>query len=104
MKAKCKVMHLGWENPKHEYRLDNQWIDSSHEKDFGVVIDEKVDCSQQCAFTAQKASHIIGCLKQSAASRLREVSLPLCSILMRPHPQYCIQLWALQHKNIELLE
>lgn len=102
---KCMIVYLCWDNPEQEYRMGDEWFESSHaEEGLKVVIDEKVDCSQQCAFTAQKASHIIGCLKQSAASRLREVSLPLCSILMRPHPQYCIQLWALQHKNIELLE
>ena len=68
MKAKCKVMHLGWENPKHEYRLDNQWIDSSHEKDFGVVIDEKVNKNQQRALMYQKANHALGCIKRNVAS------------------------------------
>jgi len=68
MKAKCKVMHLGWENPKHEYRLDNQWTDSSHEKDFGVVIDEKVNKNQQCALMYPKANHALGCIKRNVAS------------------------------------
>lgn len=90
---KCMIAYLSWDNLKQEYRLGNEWFGSSHaEEGLKVVIDEKVDFSQQCAFTAQKASHIIGCLKRSTASRLREVILPLCSILMRPPLQYCIQL------------
>ncbi|KAJ7424395.1 hypothetical protein BTVI_06556 [Pitangus sulphuratus] len=58
------------------------------EKDWGVMIDEQLNMSQQHMLLnayAQKASETLGYIKISVASRSREVILPLYSSLMTPH-------------------
>lgn len=40
-KAKYKILHLGWDNPKHKYRLGGEWIKSGPEKkDLEVLVDK----------------------------------------------------------------
>ena len=70
----------------------------------GVVV-EKLTMNQQCALVAKKVNEVLACIKRSVDSRLREVILPLCSTLVRPHVEYFVQFWAPQYKrDIELLD
>lgn len=77
-------------------------IFSSAEKELRVLMGSKPNMSQESAIAA---SHILGCISKSTASRSRKVIISLYLSLVRPQLEHCALVWSPQfQRNIEKLE
>ena len=67
---KCQVPQLGKRNQMHSYKMGDTWLSSTtNEKDLGIVVDHKLNMSQQCDAAATKANDILGCINKSITSK-----------------------------------
>lgn len=69
------------------------------EKDLGVLVDNKVNISQQCAPAAMKVNDILIWIRQNIGSRCKDKILPLYSALVRSHLKCYVQFCAPQNER-----
>jgi len=48
---------------------------------------------------AWKTNRLLGYIKRRAANRVKEVTVPLYSALVKPHLEYCIHIWDPESKK-----
>ena len=65
-REKCKVLHLRKRNQLHSYKMGYTWLSkTTSKKNLGIVIDHKLNMSQQCDVATKKANDILGCIHRS---------------------------------------
>ena len=104
--SKCKVMHLGYDNPKHEYRLDGTVLEETvEERDLGVLVDNKLKFENHIKGVVSKANRMLGLIKISFECLNKEMFLSLYKALVRPLLEYCVHAWSPHlQKHKKLLE
>jgi len=75
------------------------------ERDLGVLVDKKLNVSEQRAAVAKKANWMLGCINKGITSRNKEVMIPLYLVLVKPHLECCVQFSSLLYKkDVDRLE
>jgi hypothetical protein len=92
---KCKVMHLGHGNAKHEYRMGGQVLQSvDTETDIGVKISKNLKPSEQCWKAAQTGQTVLSQLARAFHYRDRNIFVKLYAQYVRPHLEFASPAWS----------
>ena len=103
---KCKIMHLGYNNPRGEYSMGDRKLEVTEgERDLGVLIDRELEFGKHIKAIVGKANSILGLIRVSFACMNKTMFLNLYPALVRPLLEYCVQVWSpYKKKHIKLLE
>lgn len=113
---KCHILHVGKDKMKHEYQLGGRTLEASKwEKDVGVIINDDLKPSLQCARAAAKANQVLGQIARGVSYRDKETMLRLYKTYVRPYLEYCQAAWSpwllgdqkileqVQHRAVKLM-
>ena len=97
---KCKILHIGRENPLRKYKMNNQYLDQVYEeKDLGIIMDKDLSFHQQTASAVKKANRSLGIIKRSFANLDAPTLTLLYKALVRPHLEYGNVVWGPHSKQ-----
>ena len=93
--SKCKVLHLGTNNPRLEYQMNSVTLmTDTAEKDLGVTIDNKLKFHRHISNAVNIASRMLGLVKATFTC-LDEITVPrLFTAMVRPHLEYGNVIWS----------
>ena len=103
---KCKVMHIGTQNDRHPYRMDNIQIDKvTSEKDLGVLFTNGLKFSEHIDKIVSIANSMLGLIKRTFKHWTVECFNAVYKTYIHPHLEYAVQLWSPQGRvNINKIE
>ena len=92
--GKCKVLHIGRNNPRNDYTMEGQQLKAvEEEKDIGVYVTSNLKPSKQCMEAAHKANVVLGQISRTFHFRDRHVFLQLYKQFVRVHLEVSGPAW-----------
>ena len=78
---------------------------TSEEKDLGVLIDDKLNFKSHIKGIVGKSNRILGLIRIGFECLDKEMFMKLYPVLVRPHLEYCVQVWSPHFQgDIKLIE
>ena len=108
--TKCKVMHLGKDNPGHVYYIRDgynysQLETTAVEKDLGVYVDGKLCSNDHITNVVKKCNKLSGMIVRTITYKNKDIMIPLFKSLIRPVIEYGNTVWCpYLKKHIDLVE
>jgi hypothetical protein len=102
---KCKVMHIGKNNPLNQYTMlsnqseRNTLEKTSLERDLGVIISKDLKWKNQVEKATNKANAVLGVLKRTFSHWTPETVKILYTTFVRPHLEYASSAWSPYQKQ-----
>ena len=94
---KCKILHIDYNhNPNMSYTVDGvelQVSENNREKDLGVFTSNSLLWNDQITSSISRANKMICWVARNVILRDRRTMLAIYKSLIRPHIEYCVQLW-----------
>ena len=104
---KCKVLHIDLNDNEHQdYVLNGKKLKKTEqEKDLGVLTSGTLLWNDQIESCISKANQMLCWISRNLISREKSLMLRVYKTLIRPHLEYCVQLWnpAAEHGNWSLI-
>ena len=79
--AKCKVMHLGRNNPRFKYRMGGEELaETEEERDLGVLVHESLKPANEGQTAAKNANRVLGLINKSSITE-RKYAYPALQVV-----------------------
>ena len=92
---KCKVLHVGHNNPRHVYTMGGQPLgETEEETDVGVITTANLKPAAQCRKAARIAAAVLGQICRAFHYRDRHVFIQLYKQYVRPHLEFAAAAWS----------
>ena len=92
---KCKVLHCGRNNPRTSYTMGGVELgQAKEERDLGIIIDETLKPSRQCAAAAKAENYALGQLLRAFHFRKKANLIPLFKTFVRPRLEFAAAAWS----------
>ena len=103
---KCKVMHIENSNMRIGYEMKRKTLQVvEQETDLGININCNLKWEAKCRKAAKEGNQILGLIYRSFECKSKKIMLSLYKSLVRPHLDYCIQVWRpYLQKDIDIIE
>ena len=99
-------MHLGKDNPHHQYSLGDVILKQTHIKtDLGVFITDDMKFHEHCKNVSQKCNQLIRQVKRSFVCKEAELMMNIYKSYLLPHVDYACVVWnPYQTRDINMIE